>query len=186
MSDTNESVIQTNTDLEQSVTDKEIVAMKAKLQELLDEKKKEQSKRVELEQKLQSIEEEKLKASNQYKELYESKTKELETIATQRELEKQAFLEHKKLDAFLKEVGGLKKGDYVSLIDTSKLIVDESGNINSDSIRVYAEQFKQAYPEIISVNTIQHVGQSAPITSNGGSLKGKTANELFSLLKKGK
>jgi hypothetical protein len=186
MSEKNESVTQTNTPSDESVAQKEIVAMQAKLQELLDEKKKEQAKRVELESKLQSIEEEKLKASNQYKELYESKAKELETLTKQRELENKAFLEHKKLDAFLKEIGGLKKGDYVSLIDTNKLIADESGNINADSVKVYAEQFKQAYPELISVNTINHIGQNAPRTSNSGSLKGKTANELFNLLKKGK
>lgn len=159
-----------------------------KYRSLLDEKKKTQAERDEYKDKLKHLEEQKLIEQNRYKELYESRQKELEEIKSIRDKEKLAFVEQRKLQAFIESVGGLKRQDYVKFIDTDKIIVESDGSFNKDSLQEYVESFKHSFPELLKQSQVNTLPSDSPKVDKRGkiNLKNKTSKEILELIKRGK
>lgn len=123
-------------------------------QKVLDQLKKTQAKSKELEDVIAKIEndkkssdEEKLKGDGNFKQLLESKTKELtdaqkviKDLTSEVKGYKQSFIESKKINALMSEIGGkVKHKDYYNLIDTSKIaLLPDSEDIDSVSLKQYA------------------------------------------------
>ena len=128
-------------------TEKEKILSKQK--EILNEKKKLQEELQKIRDTQKKQEEEKLKEQERYKELADKREKELEELRKQRETELTAFKEAKKMNLFLKEVGGLKQDKYQNLVDLDKIIIDSDGNIDKNTLKDYVSQFKTEYPELI-------------------------------------
>lgn len=130
----------------------------AKYRQLLDEKKKiqqaleEKSRReAELSSKLTSYEEEKMKEEKRFKELFEARDNELKKIKDQMETERKAFNEAKKVEAFLRASGGLKNNKYKNFIDTDKILIGSSGDVDDISLTEYVEEFRKSYGELLAM-----------------------------------
>jgi len=121
----------------------------AKYRELLDEKKKEQKKAREYEAKLKEVEEGKLVEQQRYKELFEARDTELNTLKSELEAKSRSELERMKRDALIREVGGLRRDEYAKFIDMDKIILESDGNLNSESVKEYAKEFKKNFAELI-------------------------------------
>lgn len=121
----------------------------AKQREILDEKKRIQDEYNKLKESQKKQEEEKLKEQERYKELADKREKELAELKNIRETEMNAFKEAKKMNAFLKEIGGLKQEKYQNLVDLDKVILGSDGTIDEGSLKDYVSSFKTEYPELI-------------------------------------
>lgn len=123
-------------------------------QKVLDQLKKTQAKSKDLEDMITKIEndrkaadDEKLNKDGNFKQLLESKTRELtdaqkiiKDLTGEVTGYKQSFIESKKINALLGEIGGkVKHKDYYNLIDTSKIaLLPDSEDIDSVSLKQYA------------------------------------------------
>jgi hypothetical protein len=95
-------------------------------------------------------EENRLKEQNEFKALFENerkKTEELQQGLAERDLrEKNA----RKLNAFLKTVGGQVDEKYWLHIDIDKILVDpNTGVVDEMSVTKEVERFKATYPEVL-------------------------------------
>jgi hypothetical protein len=180
MPDVNQPVVETPLPVEEK---KDQVSYESH-KKLLDEKKRVQEEKEALTLKLKEIEENKLKEESRYKELFESRENELKAIKEQSEKERKALTEHRKLEAFLKEVGGVKKESYVSLIDTDKIIVESDGSLNKTSLQDYVKSFKEQFPELIkSVDLKSDIPSKEPII-NGTNTQGMKSKDILAQLYK--
>jgi len=161
-----------------------------KYRQLLDEKKKAQAEKEsilkehnEAKKRLKEIEDAKLLEEARYKELYEAREKELAEIKERAEHEKKAFLEAKKIEAFLRATGGLKKDSYRKFIDTSKIILESSGNVDENSLQDYAASFKRDYGELLKNISTTKLPENAPKTGSTEISKMSSA-EILKLMQK--
>ena len=93
----------------------------------------------------------------------------------------------KKMNAFLKEVGGLKQDKYQNLVDISKVLVID-GEIDARSLKDYAATFKHEYPELIQSPTkvVETPKQTAPQKNVGENFKNLSFKEMMEYVKKNK
>lgn len=158
----------------------------AKYRELLNEKKKVQQANEELAKKVQAIEEAKLIEEKRYKELYEARENELTSIRNTMEADKAKALEAKKVEAFLKSVGGLKNDSYLALLDKSKIIIESDGTVNKESLEDCVDSFKKSYPELLNVQVKKGLPEKAPVIETRVSIASLKADDILKQLKKGK
>ena len=119
----------------------------------LSEKKNVQAKLNELSEKLKAFEEEKrqaeeksLKENEQYKTLWEQEKAKRAEVESMHNSLNENLLVNKKLNAFDKVLGTrLSNEDFYSFVDTDKIIVDDSGAIEEDSVKLAVESFRERY-----------------------------------------
>lgn len=116
---------------------------------VLDEKKSFQKRLDEFERKAKEQMEAELKAKEQYRELYETKQKELEEIADRLKVKELETQNYQKMGAFLKNVQGEVPQQYWGLIDLDKIIMDDSGKVDEGSVKKAVKDFERNYPEVI-------------------------------------
>lgn len=138
----------------------------------------------ELERQLSKINEEKAIEEGRWQDLYQAE-KERHTATTQKlEQLDSSFKKNVKVNAFKQAVGGLAKDSYVKHIELDKIKVDDEGNVDTSSLKSYAEEFRNQYPELLKNIEVPKMNAKAP---NDGklntSLEGKTAKELLDLAK---
>jgi hypothetical protein len=150
-----------------------------KYRALLDEKKKTQAERDELASKMRVIEESKLAEEKRYKELFETREKELADLRAGVEKERANAVNSKKLQAFSSATG--IRDSFFSLVDLDKLIVESDGSINKASLEDYVAQFKKAYPELIA-SAKKGLPEKAP-QSTEVSTKGMKSSDILNKLK---
>jgi len=149
---------QANKDFVKYETYQRIVSEKKKRDEQLGE----MSKRVqELESQQKQREEQELRAKEDYKKLLDLREKELsETKSKLNEFSVMQKLE-KKAQAFVNAVGGLKKQEYMNLVDFDQIILTEEGTIDQMSLEKYKDEWVQKFPETL----VDKKTPSVPVTS---------------------
>lgn len=135
-----------------------------------------EEKEAELERKRQELEEQKLKDEGNWKALLEAREAKLAEFQS-RESElvskvsmfEQQFQEAAKLQALQDALGGkFKHKSYYNLVDTDRIITNpETGQIDQDSVKAYADTFLKEHKELIAFNKPQ-INDRAP--GQAGSL----------------
>lgn len=128
-----------------------------KFRELLDEKKKLSSAFADVKTQLDTLLSEKEEAErkrlseiNDFKTLYEKTAKDKDKLLELYESEKRGKLRDRKFNAFLREVGGLRKEEYRHFVEIDAIVTKEDGEVDIENVREFALKFKEQFPELIS------------------------------------
>ena len=134
---------------------------------LLNQRKADQAKARELEEKYNALRAEReaeaearMIEEKRFKELYEAKQAELESMQNNMTQMEQSVQETLKLQAFRQHVGELANPLYASLIDLSAIKMDETGNIDKESLDAYGASFKEAHSHLLKTSKVSHVASS--------------------------
>jgi hypothetical protein len=156
-----------------------------KFRELLDEKKKLTSAFAEVKTQLDTLLSEKEEAErkrlseiNDFKTLYEKTAKDKEKLLELYESEKRGKLRDRKYNAFLREVGGLRKDEYRSFVDLDAIPTKDDGDVDLEKVREFALKFKEQFPELITEPTKAPPPSTAPRSGQTFD-KPKTTAELL-------
>lgn len=114
-------------------------------------------------------EQKEMERKGEYEKLYKQQ------LATQRELEKktQAVKDSQKRAAVIAFVGGLKKPQYAQFINVDMVQLDQFDQPTAESVKMVGEQFKQEYPEALSISvssTQTHIPGKPAGQNTGGNV----------------
>lgn len=127
-------------------------AMQTRLQEL-------ESKEADIAKKEAELAEQKLKDEGNWKALLEAREaraakleEQVKTLAEVNKGYEDKFTNAVKLNAFKDAIGGtLRKNEYYSFVDTSKIALDpETGVVDDKSLKLYANDFVNQFKELIA------------------------------------
>lgn len=142
-----------------------------KFRELLDEKKKLSSAFTDVKTQLDTLLSEKEEAEkkrlaeiNDFKTLYEKTAKDKEKLVELYESEKRGKIRDRKYNAFLREVGGLRKDEYKSFVDIDDIPLKDDGDVDIEKVREFAFKFKEQFPELVAEPTKAPPPSTAPRT----------------------
>lgn len=142
-------------------------------QKLLNQRKADQKKARELEAEVQALRESikqqenaKLEEKQEYKKLYEATRQELEAKKREQEERDKIIVNKEKQAALAKELGGLKNDAYFKFAELENIVIDDSGQVDQNSVRLEANRFRQAFPELIASTPSVRVNSQAP-SGNG-------------------
>lgn len=138
----------------------DIEAIAAKNLELLNELKKAKATAKTFEDKLSKIEQAKKVEQGEFSELYEQTKKELEATRAEKEGLENRILDSRKLSAVVEKLGrGLKRKEYATFIDTSKIVYDEdSKTFDTRSIENVANSFLKEHSDLLITKTVKLPG----------------------------
>lgn len=123
-------------------------------------------------------EEEKRKSmekNQQFEDLYNAELKRNEELVQKLAEKDSSFLNVQKLNAVKDKLGQFKKPEYNKFIDTSRIIVDNDGNIDQSTVDNEVNRLKQEYPELIKVKAASALPDEAP--ESGKSIE-KSLHEM--------
>lgn len=146
-----------------------------------------------LEEEKAKLAEEKLKADGNWKALLdarEAKIQELnekyQSVTQEKSRYEQQFVEASKLQAFMDALGGkLKHREYYNLVDTSAIALDpESGAIDKESLKKYADKFLKEHKELVAFSKPQ-IDSRAPksVGAQSSGVDKMTPDELREYIK---
>lgn len=147
--------------------------------------REEAAARAELEVKLKAYEEEKLKEEAKWKELYEKRNQEIESVKQQVQQEKQNYLKTVKMAALKAELGGVKE-TYLVHADLSSIEFNDDGSLNPESVRSVANKFREEHSMLIPSSGNTTITNPAPSTQTvqPKKLGDLSIQEKLALLKK--
>lgn len=157
-------------------TFKRVLDQKKKSDDTIASLKEEIQKLSEFKEQSDRLQEEKLKEEGNWKALLEQREKKLEEyrskfeeVNSRNEAYEKDISDMIKINAFRTAIGGnLKKDDYYSFVDTSKIAINpETGAIDTESLNEYANEFTNNFKELIDFNSSK-LPNSAP--KGNGSL----------------
>ena len=109
---------------------------------------------------------EQLAAQKRYEELYNSEKAKREAAEKANSEMTQKQVEASKRAALTKELGGLKKDEFLSFADLKSIRMNDDGSVDTDSVRDVATKFRQAYPELLAGKAAPGMGNVAPADPN--------------------
>lgn len=133
-----------------------------------------QAKLNEFEAEKEAMKRDELTKQEKWKELSDSYKKQLEKLQSERQDEKQKFVNFHKTNAFLENVP-LAKKEFIKFVNLDEIKIDDKGNIDSDNLKKISDSFKQQYPELLKVNNTSRLPSDAP---NTDGLKTKNLQEM--------
>lgn len=113
--------------------------------------------------------------NNEYKELYEEQLKANEALKNTINEKNNNFLNAQKLSRVKEKLGGFKKQEYNKFIDTSRVIIDNEGNVDETTVDNEVARLKTEYPELIKVKASSELPNEAP---ESGHFNPKQVQEL--------
>ena len=139
-----------------------------------------------LRSQLAQEQEKKLKEQNEYKTLYETTKQTVEQLKKEKDMFVHQQLMAKRLNAFDNVVGKLKHEDFYKLLPIDKIIIEDDGTVNRDSIDMVAKEIKTRYgDDIFEKKAMGKLPSSGGTTSLAeAGLKGiKTQKEFDAYIK---
>lgn len=103
-----------------------------------------------------------MEKNQQFEELYNAELKRNEELVKQLAEKDSNFITVQKLNAVKDKLGQFKKPEYNKFIDTSRIIVDNDGNIDQSTVDNEVNRLKQEYPELIKVKVASKLPDEAP------------------------
>lgn len=101
-----------------------------------------------------SFEESTLREKEDWRKLFEQRESELKTTKLELDSIKTRVVDSKKLNSFLNAIEKPIEQKYWSLVELDKIVVDpNSGEIDSSTLKNYAEEFKKEYWKVIDSST---------------------------------
>jgi len=118
--------------------------------------------RNELEAQLKAQEESKMHEKEQFKELFEKRNAELDLLRKEAETERNRFTNATKRAALNQELGGRVKEEYLNFADLNSVVLTEDGNIDRESVRNVANNFRKEHGQLIPNSESQEITGHAP------------------------
>ena len=101
-----------------------------------------------------SFEESTLREKEDWRKLFEQRESELKTTKLELDSIKTRVVDSKKLNSFLNAIEKPIEQKYWSLVELDRIVVDpNSGEIDSSTLKKYAEEFKKEYWKVIDSST---------------------------------
>jgi hypothetical protein len=110
--------------------------------------KEEQARANELESQLKLMAEEKMREQNQYKELFEQKSEELETFRSEAENRRKSYLSAAKKTALKSELGNINDA-YLVHAKIEEIQLNDDGTINTESLHRVANDFREKHSVLL-------------------------------------
>lgn len=128
-----------------------------------------------------------LAEQKRFEELYTSEKAKREA-AEQRATElTQKQIDAAKQSALVRELGGVKKDEFLRFADVASIRVNEDGSVDPDSLREVATKFRQSYPELLNGKPAAGMGNVAaadPTPPKDKPLHEMTTQELRAMWEK--
>lgn len=118
-----------------------------------------------------------LEEKEQWHTLYKKAEEKLKGLETERQNERNKFVESHKINAVIQTLGGFKKPEYNKFIDSSKVEVTEDGSVDSSSVQSEVERIRREYPELLKTSNKTPLPSDAPRQFAQKSVKDMTADE---------
>lgn len=103
-----------------------------------------------------------LEKNSQFEELYNTELKRNDELQTQITEKDTNFLKAQKLAAVKDKLGQFKKPEYNKFIDTTRIIVDNDGNVDQSTVDNEVNRLKQEYPELIKAKVASELLNESP------------------------
>lgn len=100
--------------------------------------------------------------NNEYKELYEEELVKNKTLQDTIDEKNNSFLNAQKLSRVKEKLGSFKRTEYNKFIDTSRVIMDNDGNVDETTVDNEVARLKTEYPELIKVKASSELPDKAP------------------------
>lgn len=107
-----------------------------------------------------------LEQNKEFQRLYEleqAKNAELNSSLAEKS---EKFIKSHKLNAVKEAVGGFKKKEYVKFIDTSKILVDDNGLVDENSVKNEVDRIRKEFPELLTKKSGKLPPSDAPNTGS--------------------
>ena len=159
---------------------KEVMAKKAKLQEMADEN-------ATLQQQLEQIRKTELEKQGEWQQLYEQEKERANLLETGIQEREQKMTDIHKMHAVSEKIS-FKKPEYRTFIDKNSIVMDEHGKIDNESLNAEIDRVKQFHAELLDKDMKSNLPNNAP---EAGEVKKNIADmsqdELIaSIMKSGK
>lgn len=144
-------------------------------QKLLGEKKKAAERAAALELELEQFrakererEDQELEKQKNYEQLLKNREEELKALKERTAQFETERLQAKKLDAFIKTLGGTLEDKYWSLVDLDKIALDPTTKqVDEMSVAKYVDDYRKTYPETIKRPGAPSMPSHAPQGTGG-------------------
>ena len=83
----------------------------------------------------------------------------------------QRQVENAKREAIKAALGGVRKDDYMKFFDLSAVQLNEDGSADPESVKVAANKFREAYPELVAAKQSTKMANEAGTSHSGGQPK---------------
>jgi uncharacterized protein YdbL (DUF1318 family) len=157
---------------EDSVSDTSKQVSYESYQKVLNQRKADQAKVKELTQQMQALMQEResanttaLEEQKKFKDLWEQERKKNASLSEQFNGLQNSITESKKKAALAKELGPVKREEYLKFADLNSIVIDESGEVDMDSVRDVAAKFKKDYADLVSASPAKGLPSAAPKAS---------------------
>lgn len=146
----NKASSEVDKDLESKETVKEDTVKYESFKKLLDQHKNLTEKLKSYEDKEKELEMKKLEDQGRFQEIIKEKENQLSTYKDKYINLNKQILNAKKMDAVLTKLGGdLKHKDYQKFIDIDSIVIDETGNIDSNEVELVASKFIKEHSHLV-------------------------------------
>ena len=159
---------------------KEVMAKKARLQEMADEN-------ATLQSQLEQIRKTELEKQGEWQQLYEQEKERANILETGIQEREQKMLDIHKMHAVSEHLR-FRKPEYKTFIDKNAIVMDEHGKIDGESLTAEVDRVKQFHSELLDKDVKSQLPNNAP---NAGEAK-KNLSEMTqaelvaSIMKSGK
>jgi hypothetical protein len=181
-----------NKDLDQEQKQEEVLTKpeadyKADMFKYKQQLKDTQARLQELEKEKQAVEKAEMARQNQWKQLFEQEKAEKSKFQEELNQTKKQFVDSAKKNAVISSLGGLKKNEYTSFINTDSIDLNDDGTINADTLNAEVARIKQNFPELLKTATASLPKEEAKqVTNINNNNKVDKASLLSNLLNKKK
>lgn len=114
-------------------------------------------------------EKEALEEQGRWEELYKKAQDQLTTLQSERDQERNKFVEYHKRNSVLQKLGGFKRDEYNKFVDIENIKLRDDGSIDEDSISAEIDRIKQNYPELIKSSSPASLPKDAPMQNEVGN-----------------
>lgn len=132
-----------------------------------------------------------LAEQGRWEELYKGSQTNLDQLKSEREDESKKFIDFHKKNSVLQKLGGFKRDEYNSFINTESISLNDDGSVNEDSVMTEMDRIKQQYPELINIGSGSKLPNEAPAQqtigdTNYNELDSHQQNDFMKNLLKGR
>ena len=177
MNDNEEKTNQENTKQDEFVSKKAYQEVSTDMHKYKSELNETKAKLNELLSIQEAKEKEALEEQGRWEELYKQAQDKLTTLQSERDQERNRFVEYHKRNSVLQKLGGFKRDEYNKFVDIENVKLRDDGSIDEDSISAEIDRIKQNYPELIKTSSPTSLPKDAPMQNEVGNKSFESMSE---------
>lgn len=127
-----------------------------------------------------------LEKNDEYKKLYEDERHRNDDLQTKYDDRNSKFIDSQKINAVKDKLGQFKRSEYNRFIDTSRIIMDNEGNVDVMTVDNEVNRLKNEYPELIKAKKASKLPNQSPASGdpNKPPLSKLTSEERMDMRRK--